>query len=880
MLSFTGCNWASWINGKSGQDLQVQVSNSKITVSNNLQLTVVGGKPPYSYELVSGTGQINSDTGIFVPQSKGTVVVRVTDSVSQSKLVEIEVEDGFQFISSDVDWAHGVGVQFTLDNLITGGIPPYSYSKISGGGTLNSISGNFIQSFGWEDTKIKATDSIGNTSELTMKRRPSIFNGYVNVIKEFVGSLYVGGSFTAVNSYALTQFAQINAITGDLTTTTCNWQKKIVGNVSSFLIDDDHLYIGGYLTKYDNVTVAGLIRINRHTCELDPLFSQAQGFYGGGVTAIANFGDYLFVGGSFDSYRGTSTKGIAKINKVSGVLDSNFSNGSAFAGGSAAVSGLAIEGNSVYAAGWFNTYRGLPSQNLAKLDVINGNLDQAFTLATGLSSSANDILIANNALYVSGQFSQYRGQTAKNVAKIDLVTGVLDVAFNQATGFDGTIFKMQAGLDSLYVLGQFANYRGVAAQRLAKIDLISGDLDLTFTQPTGFLSISYGLKLYENSLYVGGAITTYRGTAVEGLIKIDALTGDLDTTFSQQTGFGNTVSVIEAIPSENKLYVGGSFTTYRGTKAKGLVKINKTTGEIDELFLNNANIGSVSDIVYNAGSIYVAGGPGGITKLDATTGMIDVTYTQTPGFSFNTKSLAIANNALYVGGRMTSYNGTALQSVAKIDLLTGALDTTFTLASGFNHWVEAIASDGTSLYVGGYFSLYRGVAARRLAKIDLTTGALDNTFTQATGFNGEITALLIKDNDIYAGGSFWTYRGTSVAALAKLNKFNGNMDTTFSQATGFPPGFPLYSIVENNGSIYIGGAFYRYRGIDRPALVKIDSTSGDLDQNFSNEVGYDSRVNSVFTDGLHLYTGGLFNYFSNHSANYFLRSNLQTGSPE
>lgn len=875
---FSGCNLVSEITIKS-RELKVFASSSKITIANNLQLTASGGLAPYKFEIVSGSGQINATTGEFSPQTKGLVQLKVSDTKGIEKIIEIEVKENLQFVSNTVDWAQGVGIQFDLSNLINGGVPPFIYTKFSDGLETNLSSGTFTQDYGWGDTQIRSLDSLGNSSQITLKRRPTLFNGQVNVIKENAGNLYIGGSFTAINSYSITQFAELNSISGDLTPSTCNWQKKITGGVSSILVENDFMYIGGSINKFNGTTVAGLIKINRYTCELDTVFSQPTGF-GSSVKAIFLSGDNLFVGGSFNNYRGVSIRSIAKIDKITGNLDTQFFNGTTVGGGSQDVTGLAVTADSVYIAGWFSTYRGLPAQNLAKFDSTTGVLDQTFTTATGLNSSANDLLIKNGSLYVSGQFWGYRGQTALNIAKIDLISGNLDTTFNQATGFDSTVFNIEASEDSIYALGQFTSYRGPTAQKLAKIDLNSGVLDLTFTQPTGMTTLSHALKILGNSLYIGGSPTIYRGNIVEGLIKIDKLTGALDTNFSRQTGFGYVIQVLEGIESENKLYVGGTFTTYRGNRSLGLVKMNKTTGQIDENFINNAALGIVSDVAYHNGSLYVAGGPGGITKLDATTGVIDLSFTQSPGFTFSTRSIVITNNALYVGGSMTTFNGVAVNRLAKIDLITGALDTTFTLATGLNNWVNQLATDGVSLYVAGGFSQYRGVAAQRIAKLNLNSGALDTTFTQATGLDSEAKTLLLSGGDIYVGGGFSTYRGTSVAGLVKLNKLNGALDTTFSQATGFSAGFPVRTMIEHAGSLYVGGEFFNYRGTSRPYIAKLETTNGNLDLNFSDSIGYDDHVLAIYSDGNHLYTGGPFKNFSGVSTNYFLRSSLTSAQPE
>src|SRR5262249_640541 len=142
-------------------------------------------------------------------------------------------------------------------------------------------------------------------------------------------------------------------------------------------------------------------------------------------------------------------------------------------------------------------------------------------------------------------------------------------------------------------------------------------------------------------------------------------------------------------------------------------------------------------------------------------------------------------------------------ALAKLDLASGNLDTVFSplAANGFLFsgigtslgTVYALTASGTSLYVGGDFNSYRGVAgnANALAKLDLTSGAIAPTFSPATnGFptslaSQVVSALAVSGSSLYVGGNFSNYRsGTGNAnGIAKLDLSSGALDTTFSPPT-------------------------------------------------------------------------------------------------
>jgi hypothetical protein len=115
---------------------------------------------------------------------------------------------------------------------------------------------------------------------------------------------------------------------------------------------------------------------------------------------------------------------------------------------------------------------------------------------------------------------------------------------------------------------------------LAKVDLTTGNLDTTFTQSTGADLTVYALAISGSSLFLGGDFTTYRGSTAQRLAKVDLTTGNLDTTFTQSSGVNNTVRTLAI--SGSSLYVEGLFTTYRASNGYYFIPIDLTHGELSE----------------------------------------------------------------------------------------------------------------------------------------------------------------------------------------------------------------------------------------------------------------------------------------------------------
>jgi hypothetical protein len=74
-------------------------------------------------------------------------------------------------------------------------------------------------------------------------------------------------------------------------------------------------------------------------------------------------------------------------------------------------------------------------------------------------------------------------------------------------------------------------------------------------------------------------------------------------------------------------------------------------------------------------------------------------------------------------------------------------------APSVNGAVWALATDGTSLYIGGTFTTVNGIARRALAKLNPATGAVDTAFN--AGFtSGRVTDAAVVGGRLIVGGTF------------------------------------------------------------------------------------------------------------------------------
>lgn len=132
-----------------------------------------------------------------------------------------------------------------------------------------------------------------------------------------------------------------------------------------------------------------------------------------------------------------------------------------------------------------------------------------------------------------------------------------------------------------------------------------------------------------------------------------------------------------------------------------------------------------------------------------------------------------------IGGGFTAFNGASRNYIARLNA-DGSLDTSFNPGTGRNRWVDttAIQADGKIL-IGGDFTSYNGTSINRIARLN-EDGSLDTSFNPGTGAgNWVFTTALQPDGKILIGGFFTSYNSISRSGIARLNA-DGSLETSFN----------------------------------------------------------------------------------------------------
>jgi hypothetical protein len=760
-----------------------------------------------------------------------------------------------------------------------GGVPPYVYS-VMGPGSVNASSGLYTAGTASGPTTLQVRDAQGTVVAAAIDSIWVRSNAPVRAATTDGSSWYLGGDFDSVNAYQAAKMISLDATTGN-PNLACNVADGFDANVRTVLQTGTTIYAGGDFTMYRGAAANHLAKIDATTCALDAAFS-AMGT-DQPVSGLAMIGSALYLVGNFMSYGGAPAQHLAKIDATSGALDTVFTQSL----GVAAQEGpsIVVSSSAVYVGGFFTSYRGQPAAFLIKLDPNTGAVDPTFTQSPGLDGKISALALDGQSLYVAGDFFNYRGASVAYLIKIDATSGALDATFSQSTSVDNSPTALAVSASSLYVGGVFSNYRGAAVSNLIKLNKATGALDSGFAAAAQLNDIVATLLVSGASLYIGGDFSSYGSTAARRLAKVDATTGALDTNFTQSSGFDPTNFInlhhVNALSLQNSsLVVGGSFGTYRGTPANHVAKIDMATG--------------VANAAFNAGS----------------------------GANLTVYSLLIAGNSIFIGGGATTYRDQPYAGLVKVDKTTGAPDTLFNHSPGFAGPVITLALSGTSLYAGGGFASYDSTGISFLAKLDSGTGTLDPAFMPQWYFASTVHSIQLLGTSLFAGGEFYpslakmdastaafdpayagittndyvfdvltsgstvffagnfqNYNGSPANGLVKVNAASGAIDTTFTQGTVFG-GVPAYvnTLAASQNWLYAGGAFQSYRNAPASSIAKIDMVSGQLDTSFSQTSGSSGPIYAITPLPSAVWIAGDFRSYRGAPAYFFVPLDPTTGA--
>jgi hypothetical protein len=232
---------------------------------------------------------------------------------------------------------------------------------------------------------------------------------------------------------------------------------SVSGGVNQLYCNGDYLYIGGNFDSIGSIPAKGIAKWNGQTWEA--IGNNQYDFASYGVFTMVHYNGELYIGGNFNQ-----PDGLNNIARWDGQNWNSVGNG--FVGGLADVVDMEVYHGELYAAGTFTYDNGAnPGNYIARWDGqqwhdVGGGV-------IGINGTGNgqihDLCVFNNELYAGGVFRYAGGIAAEYIAKWDGTQWC-----SLGSDLDAPVSCLDIHNSELYVGGGFGSIDGDSIQFIAK----------------------------------------------------------------------------------------------------------------------------------------------------------------------------------------------------------------------------------------------------------------------------------------------------------------------------------------------------------------------------------------------------------------------------
>ena len=756
------------------------------------------------------------------------------------------------------------------------------------------------------------------------------------------GKILIGGDFHSVNGVTRGSFARLNA-DGSLDESFgyesegANGDGPVSVN-AIVLLDSGKILLGGRFTLFDGEPRNGIVRLNSDgTLNATFVPEPVMDYWDVRSVAVQEDGRILLAGELRTPTGAETHRNIARLD-ADGTIDSSF--GLVETGG--AIESMALQNDGrIVIGGWFEQVNDEPRNRIARLNT-DGTLDSAF--GDGLSGVEGDnlprvysiLLQADGRILIGGEFSTVNEEPRSRLARLN-ADGTVDATFGHGmAGANAPIHALTPAAGGMVaVAGAFTEINGVSRDRMALINsapppadiflsrttvaenqapgafvgkltaidpdtteshiflLVSGEGDegnSFFSIEDDALKTAATLDRAERSEYsIRVQAVNTAGRSVERTFKITVLAAPeagflhVDRSFDPGSSINGTVRAA-AQQDDGKWIIGGDFTTVHGETRAGIARLH-ADGSTDVAFmpsLSGANGRVLAVVVQQDGKILVGGEfteihgavRRGIARLNAD-GSLDESFGKGMygAHGGSVQALLVQDDGnIVIGGSFHSVNAQSRGRLARLNpdgsLADNLGSSGFGWAGGSSTGEElaisalAVQEDG-KLLIGGTFTLINSTERNRIARLH-PDGRLDTSFGAGmAGANRRVHSIVIQENGkILIGGAFWSVNGVSQPRITRLNT-DGSLDTLeWTGFTGIQTAGDVSPVIESisltsDGGILIGGHFNTLSGETRNRIARLNS-DGTLDTAFGDGLaGANGRIHAILTgdDGT-IFIGG------------------------
>lgn len=614
----------------------------------------------------------------------------------------------------------------------------------------------------------------------------------------------------------------------------------------------------------------------------DSVFGSGEGFNSGASVSVTQSDNKVIIGGGFTTYNLETQNRIIRLDEY-GIKDETFMVGEGF---NQAVHSLVLQSDEkIIAGGLFTQYDGHNYSRLTRLNS-DGSYDQGFNIGSGFDYEVLSIEVQpDGKIIVAGKFTSFNGSLHRKILRLNS-DGSLDTSFVSPSQINGEIKTIALQPDGKIIVGgNFTSFNNENMSKIARLNS-NGTLDNSFQIGEGFNTDGYLINavrvihiLPSGQFLAGGLFSSFDNNTCNSLARINP-DGSFDHTFEIGSGFDSWVlSITEE--DDNKLIIGGAFSSFNDDKCFGLVRISSggqldNSFNIDNDFLNSAvNHSTLLDdgslIVTGSFSQYPSTGKNRISRLNDD-GTVNEMFNPYTGFDRTVFDIQVQSDGrILVGGEFTRFHNTFSPKLIRLSS-EGLIDPEFNIGQGFNDQVNTILplTDGKIL-VGGNFTSFNNQTQNYIVRLN-ANGTIDETFQSGEGFNAAVNQFaLLPDGKVLVVGAFTQYDGTEAFRILRLNN-DGSMDLSFYIENGFNSTVNCIAVQEN-GALIVGGRFTSFGDISRGRIARLDA-NGYLDASFNPGTGFDVAVYDlgISQDGKIL-VGGFFFQYNGISARNLVRLN-------
>lgn len=609
-----------------------------------------------------------------------------------------------------------------------------------------------------------------------------IVDGDVNaVISDGAGGWYVGGSARIdTMNWCNLPVAFVRHILPDRSMDPAiQVSGALYTNVTDLALWHDQLIIGGQVDTLNGLPFENLVRMDTATAALSTFPNNPNGI----IQDLEVVGDMLYMAGEFSllgSQERTSLGAIA-------LTDGSVHPWQPAVEGAAQC--LAAYGDTMHIAGGFIAPGGMELVYMLTADLSVG--DTAIHPIQP-NYEVHVLAVSGDTLLMGGDFTSLSGQVRNSLGAVHLPTlSLLPLSVDINSGTGARVSAIHASPDRIYFGGNFNNVGGAPRQHVAAIDRDDGDLATWAPIPGSYVNAMGGAGA---DVLIGGRFHIANGAQRNGLCAFRMSTGQLlpwAPALDNAGGPSTFQRVGDMDMDGNTLYIGGSFSSAEGLARQGAAAYDVSTGAL--------------------------------TAWDPN---VDGAYV---------KALKVHDGKVYLGGTFWNVGGQPRNRIAAVNTTDGAL-TTWNPITTTTFYVNDIELWADTVIVGGIFGDMGGAQRRGLAALDPNTGlALERVYTDLDDpINAE--CLLIRGDDLLAGGSFDTIfgSGTSFALLGY------HLDQDQAHVPWNPMVEGRVSAMDEMGNtIYLGGVITAINGVPDvfyPA-VAVDTVTGNFTPNWLPDFG-------------------------------------------